>query len=46
MKKLLILLLLTASLGAGAQNVVVYWYGTDSVVNASATYYYLIEIIV
>jgi hypothetical protein len=46
MKKLLILLLLTASLGAGAQNVVGYWYGTASVVNASATNNYLIEIIV
>jgi hypothetical protein len=46
MKKLLILLLLTASLGAGAQNVVGYWYGTASVVNASANNNYLIEIIV
>ena len=46
MKKLLILLLLTASMGAGAQNVVGYWYGTASVVNASATNNYLIEIIV
>lgn len=46
MKKLLLFLLLTASLGAGAQNVVGYWYGTASVVNASATNNYLIEIIV
>ena len=46
MKKLLILLLLTASMSAGAQNVVGYWYGTASVVNASATNNYLIEIIV
>jgi hypothetical protein len=46
MKKLLILLLLTVSMGAGAQNVVGYWYGTASVVNASANNNYLIEIIV
>lgn len=46
MKRILLMALLATTLSAGAQNVVGYWYGTASVVNANTPNNYLIEIIV
>jgi hypothetical protein len=45
MKKIVFLLLLLISLGAGAQDVGGYWYGSAYVANASSTNNYLVELI-
>src|ERR1700694_1968923 len=45
MKKMLFLVLLTAALHAGAQDVAGYWYGTASIANARTTNNYLVELI-
>jgi len=45
MKKILLLLLVTATLRAGAQDVVGYWYGTASIASARTTNNYLVELI-
>jgi hypothetical protein len=45
MKKILFLLFIMATLHAGAQDVVGYWYGTANIVNARTNNNYLVELI-
>src|SRR5215211_4640893 len=45
MKRICFLFIILISIGASAQNVVGYWYGTGNVVNAQAANNYLVELI-